>query len=251
MLHIRDLNTYYGHVHALRGVSIDINEGEIVALIGSNGAGKSTLLKTISGLVSASSGTIEFLGRNIISLSSDEIVKSGISQAPEGRRVFPRSSVQDNLEMGAYIRKDKNVQEDIEAMMDRFPILRERRNQMAGTLSGGEQQMLTIARALMTRPKLLMLDEPSLGLMPTKVQEIFRLIQEIHAGGTTILLVEQNARKALAIANKAYVLETGVVVLEGPADELQKSDQVRRSYLGESSTSKGLKAEKEVSSAKQ
>jgi branched-chain amino acid transport system ATP-binding protein len=251
MLHIRDLNTYYGHVHALRGVSIDINEGEIVALIGSNGAGKSTLLKTISGLVSASSGTIEFLGRNIISLSSDEIVKSGISQAPEGRRVFPRSSVQDNLEMGAYIRKDKNVQEDIEAMMDRFPILRERRNQMAGTLSGGEQQMLTIARALMTRPKLLMLDEPSLGLMPTKVQEIFRLIQEIHAGGTTILLVEQNARKALGIANKAYVLETGVVVLEGPADELQKSDQVRRSYLGESSTSKGLKAEKEVSSAKQ
>jgi branched-chain amino acid transport system ATP-binding protein len=211
MLHIRDLNTYYGHVHALRGVSIDINEGEIVALIGSNGAGKSTLLKTISGLVSASSGTIEFLGRNIISLSSDEIVKSGISQAPEGRRVFPRSSVQDNLEMGAYIRKDKNVQEDIEAMMDRFPILRERRNQMAGTLSGGEQQMLTIARALMTRPKLLMLDEPSLGLMPTKVQEIFRLIQEIHSSGTTILLVEQNARKALAIANKAYVLETGVV----------------------------------------
>ncbi len=251
MLHIRDLNTYYGHVHALRGVSIDINEGEIVALIGSNGAGKSTLLKTISGLVPASSGTIEFLGKNIISLSSDEIVKSGISQAPEGRRVFPRSSVQDNLEMGAYIRKDKNIQEDIEAMMDRFPILRERRNQMAGTLSGGEQQMLTIARALMTRPKLLMLDEPSLGLMPTKVQEIFRLIQEIHAGGTTILLVEQNARKALAIANKAYVLETGVVVLEGPADELQKSDQVRRSYLGESSTSKGLKAEKEVSSAKQ
>jgi branched-chain amino acid transport system ATP-binding protein len=246
MLHIRDLNTYYGHVHALRGVSIDINEGEIVALIGSNGAGKSTLLKTISGLVSASSGTIEFLGRNIISLSSDEIVKSGISQAPEGRRVFPRSSVQDNLEMGAYIRKDKNVQEDIEAMMDRFPILRERRNQMAGTLSGGEQQMLTIARALMTRPKLLMLDEPSLGLMPTKVQEIFRLIQEIHSSGTTILLVEQNARKALAIANKAYVLETGVVVLEGPADELQKSDQVRKSYLGESSTPKGLKAEKEV-----
>jgi branched-chain amino acid transport system ATP-binding protein len=246
MLHIRDLNTYYGHVHALRGVSIDINEGEIVALIGSNGAGKSTLLKTISGLVSASSGTIEFLGKNIISLSSDEIVKSGISQAPEGRRVFPRSSVQDNLEMGAYIRKDKNVQEDIEAMMDRFPILRERRNQMAGTLSGGEQQMLTIARALMTRPKLLMLDEPSLGLMPTKVQEIFRLIQEIHSSGTTILLVEQNARKALAIANKAYVLETGVVVLEGPADELQKSDQVRKSYLGESSTPKGLKAEKEV-----
>lgn len=247
MLHISGLNTYYGHVHALRGVSIDVKEGEIVALIGSNGAGKSTLLNTISGLVPASSGTIEFLGKNITSLSSDEIVKSGISQSPEGRRVFPRSTVQDNLEMGAYTRKDiKDVHKDIEALMDRFPILRARRKQMAGTLSGGEQQMLTIARALMTRPKLLMLDEPSLGLMPTMVQEIFRLIQEIHAGGTTILLVEQNARKALAIANKAYVLETGVVVLEGPADELQKSDQVRKSYLGESSTSKRLKAEKEV-----
>ena len=252
MLHISGLHTYYGFVHALCGVSLSVEEGEIVALIGSNGAGKSTLLNTISGLVRPSSGTIEFLGKDITSYSSDQIVKIGISQAPEGRRVFPRSSVQDNLEMGAYTRKDMNVvYKDIDAMMDRFPILRERRNQMAGTLSGGEQQMLTIARALMTRPKLLMLDEPSLGLMPTKVQEIFRLIQEIHAGGTTILLVEQNARKALAIANKAYVLETGVVVLEGPADELQKSDQVRRSYLGESSTSKGLKAEKEVSSAKQ
>ncbi len=247
MLHIRDLNTYYGHVHALCGVSMDVKEGEIVALIGSNGAGKSTLLNTISGLVPAASGTIEFLGKDITSLPSDEIVKCGISQSPEGRRVFPRSSVQDNLEMGAYTRKDiKDINTDIDAMMDRFPILRARRNQMAGTLSGGEQQMLTIARALMTRPKLLMLDEPSLGLMPTKVQEIFRLIKEIHAGGTTILLVEQNARKALAIANKAYVLETGMVVLEGPADELQKSDQVRRSYLGEGSTSKGIKAEKEV-----
>ncbi len=238
MLHIIGLHTYYGYVHALCGVSLSVEEGEIVALIGSNGAGKSTLLKTISGLVPASSGAIEFMGKNITSLSSDQIVKSGISQAPEGRRVFPRSTVQDNLEMGAYTRRDiKNIQRDIDAMMDRFPILRARRNQLAGTLSGGEQQMLTIARALMTRPKLLMLDEPSLGLMPTMVQEIFRLIQEIHAGGTTILLVEQNARKALAIANKAYVLETGVVVLEGPAEELQKSDQVRKTYLGESSTS--------------
>ncbi len=238
MLHIIGLHTYYGYVHALCGVSLSVEEGEIVALIGSNGAGKSTLLKTISGLVPASSGAIEFMGKNITSLSSDQIVKSGISQAPEGRRVFPRSTVQDNLEMGAYTRRDiKNIQKDIDAMMDRFPILRARRNQLAGTLSGGEQQMLTIARALMTRPKLLMLDEPSLGLMPTMVQEIFRLIQEIHAGGTTILLVEQNARKALAIANKAYVLETGVVVLEGPAEELQKSDQVRKTYLGESSTS--------------
>jgi branched-chain amino acid transport system ATP-binding protein len=237
MLIINGLHTYYGFVHALCGVSLMVEEGEIAALIGSNGAGKSTLLNTISGLVPASSGVIEFLGKNITSLSSDQIVRSGISQAPEGRRVFPRSTVQDNLEMGAYTRKDvNNIQKDIDAMMDRFPILRARRNQLAGTLSGGEQQMLTIARALMSRPKLLMLDEPSLGLMPTMVQEIFKLIQEIHADGTTILLVEQNARKALAIANKAYVLETGVVVLEGTADELQKSDQVRKAYLGERST---------------
>ncbi len=237
MLLIRDLHTHYGYVHALRGVSLDVEEGSIVALIGSNGAGKSTLLNTISGLVPPSSGTIEFKGKNITTLSSEEVVKLGISQSPEGRRVFPRSSIQDNLEMGAYTRKDSsNVHKDIDAMMDRFPILRERRNQMAGTLSGGEQQMLTIARSLMTRPKLLMLDEPSLGLMPTMVQEIFKLIQEIHSEGMTILLVEQNARKALSIADKAYVLESGEVVLDGPADELQKSDQVRKAYLGEGLT---------------
>lgn len=247
MLRIRDLNTHYGYVHALRGVSMDVNEGEVVALIGSNGAGKSTLLNTISGLVPASSGTIEFNGKNIVPISSEEIVRLGISQSPEGRRVFPESSVQDNLEMGAYTRKDySNIKKDINAMMDRFPILRERRNQMAGTLSGGEQQMLTIARALMTRPKLLMLDEPSLGLMPTKVQEIFNLIKEIHSGGMTILLVEQNARKALAVADKAYVLETGMIVLDGPAKELQKSDMVRKAYLGESSRNNGLDAGKEV-----
>lgn len=242
MLHIRDLHTHYGHVHALRGVSIDIQEGEIVTLIGNNGAGKSTLLNTISGLVPVTSGTIEFMGQDIGSLSSEAIVKVGIAQAPEGRRVFPRSSVMENLEMGAFIRKDAHsVHKDIEAMMDRFPILRERRKQMAGTLSGGEQQMLTIARALMSRPKLLMLDEPSLGLMPTIVQDIFKLIQEIHSEeGTTILLVEQNARKALAVADNAYVLETGEVVLQGSAEELQKSDQVRKSYLGEGSTSKYL-----------
>ncbi|MCG3206626.1 MAG: High-affinity branched-chain amino acid transport ATP-binding protein LivF [Anaerolineae bacterium] len=240
MLHIRDLHTHYGHVHALRGVSIDIQEGEIVTLIGNNGAGKSTLLNTISGLVPVTSGTIEFMGQNISFLSSEAIVKAGIAQAPEGRRVFPRSSVMENLEMGAFIRKDAhNVHKDIEAMMDRFPILRERRKQMAGTLSGGEQQMLTIARALMSRPKLLMLDEPSLGLMPTIVQDIFKLIREIHSEeGTTILLVEQNARKALAVADNAYVLETGEVVLQGSAEELQKSDQVRKAYLGEGSTSK-------------
>ena len=238
MLEITDLHTHYGHVHALRGVSLTVEEGDIVALIGNNGAGKSTLLNTISGLVRPSAGEIRFLGKDTTRAPSEQIVKLGISQAPEGRRVFPRSSVQENLEMGAYSRSDSGgVQQDIEAMMERFPILGERKAQMAGTLSGGEQQMLTIARALMSRPKLLMLDEPSLGLMPTIVRDIFKLIQEIHNDGTTILLVEQNARKALAIADRAYVLETGEIVLHGSAEELQKSDQVRKAYLGEGSSS--------------
>ncbi len=234
MLRITDLHAHYGHVHALRGVSLQVEQGQIVALIGNNGAGKSTLLRTISGLVCPSAGRVEFLGQRIDGLPSDQIVKLGIAQAPEGRRVFPRSTVLENLEMGAYTRKDRQgIQRDMEAMMDRFPILRERRNQLAGTLSGGEQQMLTIARALMARPKLLMLDEPSLGLMPTLVKEIFRIIEEIHAEGTTVLLVEQNARKALAVADYAYVLETGRIVLEGPAKELRENDQVRKAYLGE------------------
>ncbi len=234
MLRITDLHTYYGHVHALRGVSLEVQDGSIVTLIGNNGAGKSTLLKTVSGLVHPSSGTIEFLGKRIETFSSEEIVKLGISQTPEGRRIFPRSPVIENLEMGAYTRKDaRAIHVGIEAMMDRFPILRERRNQLAGTLSGGEQQILTIARALMSRPKLLMLDEPSLGLMPTLVKEVFKIIQEIHAEGTTVLLVEQNARKALAIAEYAYVIETGEVVLEGPANQIREMDQVRKSYLGE------------------
>ncbi len=234
MLRITDLHTYYGHVHALRGVSLKVEEGDIVALIGNNGAGKSTLLKTISGLERPSSGTIEFLGQRIETLSSARIVNLGISQSPEGRRVFPHSTVLENLEMGAYTRSDvRAIHRDIEAMMERFPILSQRSHQLAGTLSGGEQQMLTIARALMARPKLMMLDEPSLGLMPTLVKEIFVIIQEIHADGTTILLVEQNARKALAIANRAYVLETGEIVLEGPAEQLRNMDQVRKAYLGE------------------
>lgn len=234
MLSVTDVHTYYGHIWALRGVSLEVEEGSIVALIGNNGAGKSTLLNTISGLVRPSSGAIEFLGKRIEDMPSSQIVKLGISQAPEGRRVFPRSSVLENLEMGAYTRDDpQGIRRDIEAMMDRFPILRERKNQLAGTLSGGEQQMLTIARALMSHPKLVMLDEPSLGLMPTLVKEVFEIIQEIHADGTTILLVEQNARKALAVADYAYVLETGGIVLEGPANELRKMDQVRKAYLGE------------------
>ena len=234
MLKIDNLHTHYGHVHALRGVSLEVDEGDIVALIGNNGAGKSTLLNTVSGLVRPSSGTITFLGHRVDNLSSADIVRLGISQAPEGRRVFPRSSVLENLEMGAYIRSDGgSIGQDIETMMDRFPILRERKDQMAGTLSGGEQQMLTIARALMSRPKLMMLDEPSLGLMPTLVKEVFEIIREIHAEGTTILLVEQNARKALGVANQAYVLESGEIVLEGSADELRHMDQVRKAYLGE------------------
>ncbi len=234
MLQVTDLQVYYGHVHALKGVSLEVKEGSIVALIGNNGAGKSTLLKTISGLVPPSSGTITFMGKRIDSLPCDEVVKLGISQTPEGRRIFPRSPVIENLEMGAYTRKDtRNVGRDIESMMDRFPILRERKQQMAGTLSGGEQQMLTIARALMSHPKLLMLDEPSLGLMPTLVKEVFSIIKEIHQSNVTILLVEQNARKALAIAEYAYVLENGNIVIEGPAEDVREMDQVRKAYLGE------------------
>ncbi len=234
MLRVSSLHTYYGHVHALRGVSLTVEAGSIVALIGNNGAGKSTLLNTISGAVRPTEGTVEFCDQEIQNLSCDKIVRLGISQAPEGRRVFARSTVYENLEMGAYTRDDgPAIRRDIEAMMDRFPILRERRRQLAGTLSGGEQQMLTIARALMSRPRLLMLDEPSLGLMPTLVKEIFTIIREIYASGTTVLLVEQNARQALAVATQAYVLETGEIVLEGPAEELRNMDQVRMAYLGE------------------
>ena len=234
MLRISDLHVFYGHVHALKGVTLEVKEGSIVTLIGNNGAGKSTLLKTISGLVRPTSGTVEFMEKRIDSLSSDDIVKLGISQTPEGRRVFPRSPVIENLEMGAYTRKDaRNVGSDIDEMLNRFPILRDRKNQMAGTLSGGEQQMLVIARALMSRPKLLMLDEPSLGLMPLMVKEVLNIIKKIHGEGVTILLVEQNARKALAIAQYAYVLETGKVVVEGPAEEVREMDQVRKAYLGE------------------
>jgi branched-chain amino acid transport system ATP-binding protein len=234
VLTISDLHTHYGHVHALKGVSLEVEEGSIVTLIGNNGAGKSTLLKTVSGLIAPTSGTISFLGKRIDGLDCVDIVKLGISQTPEGRRVFFRSPVIENLEMGAYTRKDTaKVSRDIDSMMKRFPILRERRNQMAGTLSGGEQQMLVIARALMSRPKLLMLDEPSLGLMPTLVNEVFKIIREIREDGVTILLVEQNARKALAIAEYAYVLETGEIALEGPAEQIRDMDQVRKAYLGE------------------
>jgi branched-chain amino acid transport system ATP-binding protein len=234
MLRVRDLHTYYGKVHVLKGVSLNVQQGEIVTLLGNNGAGKSTLLKTLSGLVRPTSGSIEFLGKRVDVLPSDEIVSMGISHAPEGRRVFPRLSVLDNIRMGAYVRKDeKGIEQDIEMYLARFPIMEERKNQVAGTLSGGEQQILAIVRALMSRPRLMLLDEPSLGLMPMLVSEIFRVISEIREAGMTILLVEQNARKALNIADRGYALETGEIVLEGSAEELRENDELRKRYLGE------------------
>jgi len=234
MLTLRDVSVRYGNIEALRGVSLDVKQGEIVALIGSNGAGKSTLLKSISGLLRPWEGSIEYLGCPIEKKSPEEIVRMGISHCPEGRKVFPRSTVYENLLMGAYVRSDAaSVKADIEKFMCRFPILRERKGQMAGTLSGGEQQMLATSRALMSRPRLLLLDEPSMGLAPTIVKEVFRIIEEIRHEGTTILLVEQNAYMALNTADRAYVLETGEIVKQGDAKELLGDDFVRRSYLGE------------------
>ncbi|MEH7011135.1 ABC transporter ATP-binding protein [Neobacillus niacini] len=233
MLKIEDINVYYGNIHALKGVSLDINEGEIVTLIGANGAGKSTLLKTISGLLKPKNGTIMFEGQSISGKVAQAIVKQGLSQVPEGRRVFANMSVEENLELGAYLRKDKQgIKEDFEKVYNLFPRLLERRKQLSGTLSGGEQQMLAMGRALMARPKLLLLDEPSMGLAPLLVKTIFRIIEEINKSGTTILLVEQNANMALSIADRAYVIETGKIVLSGSSDELNQSDQIRMAYLG-------------------
>lgn len=232
MLDVRDLNVYYGAIHALQGVSLQVQEGEIVSLIGANGAGKTTILKTISGLLRPRSGSIQFLGKEIAGHPAQEIVKAGISQCPEGRRVFANMTVLENLQLGAYLRKDKEVAADFERVFERFPRLRERRKQLAGTLSGGEQQMLAMGRALMARPKLLLLDEPSMGLSPLLVQEIFRMIREINANGTTVLLVEQNANQALKIAHRAYVLETGRIVLSGAAQELAAAEEVKKAYLG-------------------
>jgi len=233
MLRVRDLHAYYGRVHALKGVSLDVEEGEVVALLGNNGAGKTTLLKVVSGLLPPTSGTIEFMGQRIDGLAAERIVRLGVSMVPEGRRVFAQSSVRENLELGAYTRSDKAaVRLELADVMSRFPILHTRSSQLAGTLSGGEQQMLAIARGLMSRPRLMMLDEPSLGLMPTLVQEVFRMIRSIRDEHLTILLVEQNARKALGVADRAYVLETGEVLLQGSGEELQNNDRVRRAYLG-------------------
>ncbi|EIJ80670.1 branched-chain amino acid ABC transporter ATP-binding protein [Bacillus methanolicus PB1] len=233
MLKVEGINVYYGNIQALKGVSLEIHQGEIVTLIGANGAGKSTLLKAISGLLKPKQGDILFAGQSISGKPAQTIVKLGISHVPEGRRVFSNMSVEENLELGAFLRKDKQgIQEDFKKVYELFPRLHERRKQQAGTLSGGEQQMLAMGRALMARPKLLLLDEPSMGLAPLLVKTIFRIIEEINSNGTTILLVEQNAHMALSIANRAYVIETGRVVLSGSAKELNESDQVRMAYLG-------------------
>jgi len=233
MLVLEDINVYYGAIHALKGISFEVNQGEIVTLIGSNGAGKSTSLKTISGLLRPKTGRITFKGENLASTAPQLIVAKGISQVPEGRRVFANMTVIENLELGAYLRKDKSgIKQDMQHVYELFPRLLERNKQISGTLSGGEQQMLAMGRALMSKPQLLLLDEPSMGLAPILVKQIFSIIKEINASGTTILLVEQNAHMALSIANRAYVLETGKIVLSGDSKELAASEEVRKAYLG-------------------
>jgi len=233
MLKVEDINVYYGAIHAIKGISLEVNEGEIVTLIGANGAGKSTILRTISGLLKPKTGKIDFEGQNIAGIAAQHIVKSGISQVPEGRRIFANMTVMENLDLGAYVRSDKaGIQEDLKMVFARFPRLEERKTQEAGTLSGGEQQMLAMGRALMSRPRLLLLDEPSMGLAPLLIKEIFSIIQDINKTGTTVLLVEQNANMALSIANRAYVLETGRITLAGPAKDLAASEAVRKAYLG-------------------
>jgi branched-chain amino acid transport system ATP-binding protein len=234
MLEIQDLHTYYGNIHALKGVSLTVKEGEVVTLIGSNGAGKTTTLRTIQGLLRPRQGTVLFEGKPLESLSTEAIVRLGISQSPEGRLIFPRMTVQENLEMGAYLRNDTlGIKSDTEKALNLFPRLRERISQKGGTLSGGEQQMLAIARALMSRPRLLLLDEPSMGLAPMLVSQIFAIVRDINAQGTTILLVEQNARMALSVAHRGYVIQTGQVVVTGTASDLQSNETVRQAYLGE------------------
>ena len=233
MLEVKNLSVHYGMIQAVRNVDFKVNEGEIVSLIGANGAGKSTILKTLSGLIHPSEGEIVYLGENIASTSAKKIVEKGLVQVPEGRHVFPGLTVKENLELGAFLRKDKEaIQKDMEDVFERFPILKERKDQDAQTLSGGEQQMLAMGRALMSRPKLLLLDELSMGLAPIFIREIFKIIQEIQKTGTTVLLIEQNAKMALSISNRAYVLETGSVVLSGTGQELLESDEIQKAYLG-------------------
>lgn len=233
MLEVKDLHVHYGVIEALKGVSLEVREGEIVSLIGANGAGKTTMLQAISGIVKKTSGDVFFLGESIVRANPKHIVAMGLTQVPEGRRVFTGLSVYENLVMGAFLRKDKKgIEADLEKIYRQFPILKQRLNQDASTLSGGEQQMLAMGRALMARPKLLLLDEPSMGLAPILVKEIFSIIQEINRQGTTVLLVEQNAKMALSIADRAYVLETGKVVLNGTGKELAASSEIQKAYLG-------------------
>ncbi len=233
MLKVTDLNVYYGMIHAIKGISFNVEEGEIVSLIGANGAGKTTILHSVSGLIRSASGSVEFMDKNITHTSADKIVKLGLGHVPEGRRVFQQLTVNENLDMGAYAVKDKAViKREYERVMELFPRLKERRKQLAGTLSGGEQQMLAIGRALMSHPKMLLLDEPSMGLAPIVVMDIFDIIETCNKEGTTILLVEQNAKMALSISDRAYVLETGNIVMEGNAKDMLNDDKVKEAYLG-------------------
>ena len=232
ILKVSDINVYYGAIHAIKGVSFEVNPGEIVTLIGANGAGKSTTLQTISGLLHSRTGSIEFLGESLMGIPAHKIVAKGLAQVPEGRRIFLQMTVEENLQMGAYTRSGAGIDQDLEKVYTHFPRLMERRRQIAGTLSGGEQQMLAMGRALMSRPKLLMLDEPSMGLAPILVEQIFKIIQTLHEAGTTILLVEQNAQAALSIADRGYVLETGKIVTSGTGTELLASPEIKKAYLG-------------------
>lgn len=232
MLKVSGISTFYGNIQALKNISLSVDEGSIITILGANGAGKTTTMKTLSGLLTPKTGSIELFGEDITGLRPDQLVRKGMALVPEGRAILGGMSVLENLEMGAYHRKDKGVKKDIEKVMERFPILKERSFQLGGTLSGGQQQMLAIARALMSRPKLLLLDEPSMGLAPIIVQDIFKIVKEINSDGTTILLVEQNARQALKIADYAYVLETGRVVKEGVAKDLLQDSSIKEAYLG-------------------
>ena len=234
MLEIKDLEVYYGMIQAIKGVSFKVSEGEVIALIGANGAGKTTILHTITGLLEAKKGSVTFDGKDITKVPAHKIVSMGMAHVPEGRRVFANLSVLQNLKMGAYTRKDKaEIEETLKTVYKHFPRLEERQNQLAGTLSGGEQQMLAMGRALMSHPRIILMDEPSMGLSPIFVNEIFDIIKEVSASGTTVLLVEQNAKKALSISDRAYVLETGNIVLEGKADDLLNNDSIKKAYLGE------------------
>lgn len=234
MLEVKDLEVYYGMIQAIKGISFEVNKGEVIALIGANGAGKTTTLHTITGLLSPKKGSVMFEGKDITKIPAHKIVSMGMAHVPEGRRVFADLSVYENLKLGAYTRKDKeNLNKDLESIYERFPRLAERKNQSAGTLSGGEQQMLVMGRALMSKPSIILMDEPSMGLSPILVNEIFDIIESISKSGTTVLLVEQNAKKALSIADRAYVLETGKIVTSGKASELLENDSIKKAYLGE------------------